>query len=59
MRIAMFSALGLFGGRSGPCVAEWAFRKAGGRYVGFNLAAAILLLGVAIPHTRLRKAAAG
>jgi MFS family permease len=60
MGIAMISALGQFGGLSGPAVVGWAFQATGSIYVGFTLAAGILLAGTllavfAIPHTRLRK----
>jgi hypothetical protein len=61
MGIAMISALGQFGGLSGPAVVGWAFQETGSIYIGFSVAAATLavigtLLAVfAIPHTRLRK----
>jgi ACS family phthalate transporter-like MFS transporter len=62
MGIAMISALGQFGGLSGPAVVGWAFQRTGSIYVGFSLAAGLLLAGtllavLAIPHTRLRKPA--
>jgi nitrate/nitrite transporter NarK len=60
MGIAMISALGQFGGLSGPAVVGWAFQATGSIYIGFSLAAAILLGGTvlavfAIPHARLHK----
>jgi nitrate/nitrite transporter NarK len=60
MGIAMISALGQFGGLTGPAVVGWAFQDTGNIYIGFSLAAGILLVGTllavfAIPHTRLRK----
>jgi ACS family phthalate transporter-like MFS transporter len=60
MGIAMISALGQFGGLSGPALVGWAFQKTGSIYVGFSIAAGTLLVGTllaafAIPHTRLRK----
>ena len=60
MGIAMISALGQFGGLSGPAVVGWAFQDTGSIYVGFSIAAATLAVGTllavfAIPHTRLRK----
>lgn len=60
MGIAMISALGQFGGLSGPALVGWAFQKTGSIYVGFSIAAGTLLAGTllaafAIPHTRLRK----
>ena len=63
MGIGMISALGQFGGLSGPAVVGWAFHETGSIYVGFTIAAAVIiflgtLLAVfAIPHTRLRKPA--
>jgi nitrate/nitrite transporter NarK len=62
MGIAMISALGQFGGLSGPAVVGWAFQKTGSIYVGFTIAAVTILFGTllvvfAIPHTRLRKPA--
>ena len=62
MGIAMISAVGQFGGLSGPAVVGWAFHETGSIYIGFAVAAAALFLGTlvavfAIPHTRLRKAA--
>jgi MFS family permease len=60
MGIAMISALGQFGGLSGPAVVGWAFQDTGSIYVGFSIAATTLAVGTllavfAIPHTRLRK----
>ncbi len=60
MGIAMISALGQFGGLSGPAVVGWAFQSTGSIYIGFTLAAVIfgvgtLLATFAIPHARLRK----
>ncbi len=60
MGIAMISALGQFGGLSGPAVVGWAFQSTGNIYIGFSIAAGILLAGTllavfALPHTRLRK----
>lgn len=60
MGIAMISALGQFGGLSGPAIVGWAFQSTGSIYVGFSLAAGILFVGTliavfAIPHTRLHK----
>ena len=60
MGIAMISALGQFGGLSGPAVVGWAFQDTGSIYVGFSIAAATLAVGTllaafAIPHTRLRR----
>jgi MFS family permease len=62
MGIGMISALGQFGGLSGPAVVGWAFNETGSIYVGFTIAAVIIFLGTllavfAIPHTRLRKPA--
>jgi MFS family permease len=62
MGIAMISALGQFGGLSGPAVVGWAFQETGNIYVGFSLAAGALLIGTllavfVIPHTRLREPA--
>ncbi len=62
MGIAMISALGQFGGLSGPAVVGWAFQTTGNIYVGFTIAAVTILVGTllaafAIPHTRLRKPA--
>jgi nitrate/nitrite transporter NarK len=56
----MISALGQFGGLSGPAVVGWAFQETGNIYIGFTLAAVLLLAGAllavfAIPHTRLRR----
>ncbi len=63
MGIAMISALGQFGGLSGPAVVGWAFHETGSIYVGFNIAAVTIFFGTllavfAIPHTRLRRPAA-
>ncbi len=60
MGIGMISALGQFGGLSGPALVGWAFQKTGSIYVGFSIAAGTILVGTllavfAIPHTRLRK----
>ena len=60
--IAMISALGQFGGLSGPAVVGWAFHETGSIYIGFTVAAVTIFLGTllavfAIPHTRLRKPA--
>ncbi len=62
MGIAMISALGQFGGLSGPAVVGWAFQRTGSIYIGFTIAAVTILIGTllavfAIPHTRLRKPA--
>jgi MFS family permease len=58
MGIAMISALGQFGGLSGPAVVGWAFHESGSIYIGFSLAAAAIGIGTllaafALPHTRL------
>jgi sugar phosphate permease len=58
MGIAMISALGQFGGLSGPAVVGWAFQSTGSIYVGFSVAAALLFVGTllavfALPHARL------
>jgi len=63
MGIGMISALGQFGGLSGPAVVGWAFNATGSIYVGFTVAAVTIFFGTllaafAIPHTRLRKPAA-
>lgn len=60
MGIGMISALGQFGGLSGPVVVGWAFHETGSIYVGFSIAAIAIFIGTllavfAIPHTRLRK----
>jgi ACS family phthalate transporter-like MFS transporter len=60
MGIGMISALGQFGGLSGPAVVGWAFQETGSIYIGFSVAAATIFVGTllavfAIPHTRLRK----
>jgi nitrate/nitrite transporter NarK len=60
MGIAMVSALGQFGGLSGPAVVGWAYQATGSIYVGLGIAGAALLVGTilavfAIPHTRLRR----
>jgi MFS family permease len=62
MGIAMISALGQFGGLSGPAVVGWAFQRTGSIYIGFTIAAVTILIGTllavfAIPHTRLRRPA--
>jgi MFS family permease len=62
MGIAMISAVGQFGGLSGPAVVGWAFHETGSIYVGFTIAALTIFIGTllavfAIPHTRLRKPA--
>ena len=56
----MISALGQFGGLSGPAVVGWAFHETGSIYVGFTVAAVAIFLGTllvvfGIPHTRLRR----
>ena len=61
MGIALVSALGQFGGLSGPAVVGWAFQETGSLYLGLSLAAVLLLIGVmvavfVIPHSRLRRA---
>jgi sugar phosphate permease len=58
MGIAMISALGQFGGLSGPAVVGWAFHESGSIYIGFSLAAAAIGIGTllaafALPHARL------
>ena len=60
MGIGLISALGQFGGLSGPAVVGWAFQSTGSIYVGFTIAAVTIFFGTllavfAIPHTRLRK----
>jgi hypothetical protein len=55
MGIGMISALGQFGGLSGPAVVGWAFQETGSIYIGFAIAAVTILLGTllavfAIPH---------
>ena len=60
MGIAMISALGQFGGLSGPAIVGWAFQSTGSIYDGFTLAAGLIVAGTlvatfAIPHTRLHK----
>ena len=62
MGIGMISALGQFGGLSGPAVVGWAFHETGSIYVGFTVAAVAIFLGTllvvfGIPHTRLRRPA--
>jgi MFS family permease len=62
MGIGMISALGQFGGLSGPAVVGWAFKETGSIYIGFTIAAVTIFFGTllavfAIPHTRLRKPA--
>jgi MFS family permease len=61
MGIGMISALGQFGGLSGPAVVGWAFQETGSIYVGFGVAAVTILAGTllcvfAMPHTRLGRA---
>jgi sugar phosphate permease len=60
MGIAMISALGQFGGLSGPAIVGWAFQSTGNIYFGFSLAAGILFVGTliavfALPHGGLHK----
>lgn len=60
MGIGMISALGQFGGLSGPAVVGWAYHETGSIYVGFSIAAVTIFIGTllavfAIPHTRLRR----
>ena len=60
MGIGMISALGQFGGLSGPAVVGWAFHETGSIYIGFTVAAVTIFFGTllavfAIPHTRLRR----
>jgi nitrate/nitrite transporter NarK len=62
MGIGMISALGQFGGLSGPAVVGWAFHETGSIYIGFTVAAVTIFFGTllavfAIPHSRLRKPA--
>jgi MFS family permease len=62
MGIGMISALGQFGGLSGPAVVGWAFHETGSIYIGFTVAAVTIFFGTllavfAIPHTRLRRPA--
>ena len=62
MGIGMISALGQFGGLSGPAVVGWAFHETGSIYIGFTIAGVTIFFGTllavfAIPHTRLRKPA--
>ena len=62
MGIGLISALGQFGGLSGPAVVGWAFQSTGSIYVGFTIAVVTIFLGTllavfAIPHTRLRRPA--
>lgn len=62
MGIAMISALGQFGGLSGPAVVGWAFHESGSIYIGFSLAAlaigvGTLLAAFALPHARLHQGA--
>ena len=61
MGIALVSALGQFGGLSGPAVVGWAFQETGSLYIGLSIAAVLLLIGTAvvvfaIPHARMRLA---
>jgi MFS family permease len=60
MGIAMISALGQFGGLSGPAVVGWVFQETGSLYTGLAIAALLLLVGTAIavfaiPHARLMR----
>ena len=60
MGIALISALGQFGGLSGPAVVGWIFQETGSLYTGLAIAALRLLIGTAIavfaiPHARLRR----
>ncbi|MFI4982984.1 MAG: MFS transporter, partial [Nevskiales bacterium] len=60
MGIAMVSALGQFGGLSGPAVVGWAYQSTGSIYVGLSIAGGVLLVGTALavfalPHARLRR----
>ena len=60
MGIALISALGQFGGLSGPAVVGWIFQETGSLYTGLAIAAALVLIGTAIavfaiPHARLRR----
>jgi MFS family permease len=62
MGIGMISALGQFGGLSGPAVVGWAFHETGSIYVGFSIAAVTIFIGTllavfTIPYTRLRRPA--
>src|SRR6195952_5129926 len=62
MGIGMISALGQFGGLTGPVVVGWAFHETGSIYIGFSVPAGTIFLGTllavfAIPHTRLRRPA--
>ncbi len=62
MGIGLISALGQFGGLSGPAVVGWAFHETGSIYVGFTIGAVTIFIGTllavfAIPHTRLRRPA--
>ena len=59
--IGMISAIGQFGGLSGPAVVGWAFQQTGSLYIGLSIAAVLLLAGTAvavfaIPHAKLRQA---
>ena len=61
MGIALISALGQFGGLSGPAVVGGIFQETGSLYTGLSIAALMLLIGTAIavfaiPHARLRRA---
>jgi MFS family permease len=60
MGIALISALGQFGGLSGPAVVGWVFQDTGSLYIGLAIAAVLLVAGTAvavfvIPHARLRR----
>jgi len=60
MGIAMISALGQFGGLSGPAVVGWVYHATGNIYIGFSIAAGLVVFGTllavfAIPHAKLRK----
>ena len=62
MGIGMISALGQFGGLTGPAVVGWALDKTGSIYAGFAIAAGLVLIGTllavfVIPHTRLKRPA--
>ena len=43
----MISAVGQFGGLSGPAVVGWAFHETGSIYVGFTIAALTIFIGIA------------
>ena len=64
MGIATISALGQFGGLSGPAVVGWAFLETGSNYIGFSVAAVTIFIGTllavfGITHTRLHRPARG